>query len=173
MSRKNVRQCVHTMFTSTRYDSCNEYENQIINIKKYNNKYPCGLHQVKPWVVLLFYCFSDPPVTKPCVPSPCGPNSACREVNGQAVCSCLPGYLSSPPSCRPECVVSSDCSLDKACTNLHCIDPCSGSCGLNAECTVINHNPICKCPRRYTGDPFTRCYPIRKLIYFCFLRETI
>ncbi|XP_066901573.1 neurogenic locus notch homolog protein 1-like, partial [Halyomorpha halys] len=99
-------------------------------------------------------------ITQPCTPSPCGPNSVCRELNNQAICACLSGYLGSPPSCRPECVVNSDCSLDKACTNLHCLDPCPGSCGLNAECIVINHNPICKCPIRYTGDPFTRCYPI-------------
>lgn len=105
----------------------------------------------------------------PCTPSPCGPNSMCREVNDQAVCSCLPSYLGSPPSCRPECVVSSDCSLDKACTNLHCMDPCPGSCGLNSQCVVINHNPICKCPVRYTGDPFTRCYPIRKLYFSTYI----
>jgi hypothetical protein len=101
----------------------------------------------------------------PCQPSPCGPNSQCREVNGQAVCSCLPNYVGSPPGCRPECVVSTECQLTKACVNQKCVDPCPGTCGLNAKCQVINHSPICSCQSGYTGDPFTRCFPIppRKL----------
>lgn len=101
----------------------------------------------------------------PCNQSPCGPNSQCREVNGQAVCSCLPEYIGSPPGCRPECVVSPECPLMKACINLKCVDPCPGTCGLNAKCQVINHSPICSCPPEYTGDPFTSCFPIpRKII---------
>lgn len=100
----------------------------------------------------------------PCVPSPCGPNSQCREVNGQAVCSCLPNYSGSPPGCRPECVVSSECPLDKACVNQKCVDPCPGVCGQNANCRVNNHSPICSCAPGYTGDPFSRCYPIPRKI---------
>lgn len=30
------------------------------------------------------------------------------------------------------------------------------------DCIVINHNPICSCPRDYVGDPFERCQPKRK-----------
>lgn len=93
----------------------------------------------------------------PCVPSPCGPNSQCREINDQAVCSCLPQYIGSPPSCRPECVVSSECPQDKACVNNKCKNPCPGTCGINARCQVINHNPICSCSPQYIGDPFVRC----------------
>lgn len=93
----------------------------------------------------------------PCNPSPCGPNSQCREINGQAVCSCVPGFIGSPPACRPECVSSNECTLDKACQNQKCIDPCPGTCGINAVCQVVNHNPICSCPSRHSGDPFTRC----------------
>jgi len=96
----------------------------------------------------------------PCIPSPCGPNSQCREINGQGVCSCLPNYIGSPPSCRPECVVSSECPQDKACQNQKCVNPCPGPCGLNSRCNVNNHSPICSCNRGYTGDPFSRCYPI-------------
>lgn len=96
----------------------------------------------------------------PCSPSPCGPNSQCREVNEQAVCSCLPNYIGSPPDCRPECVVSSECSPDKACVNQKCTDPCPGTCGLSSVCNVINHSPICSCKPSFTGDPFTRCYQI-------------
>lgn len=98
--------------------------------------------------------------TNPCQPSPCGPNSQCREANGQAVCSCLPEYVGSPPSCRPECVVNSECSFQKTCINNKCADPCPGTCGLNANCHVINHSPICSCRPGNTGNPFTRCYPI-------------
>lgn len=79
------------------------------------------------------------------------------------MCSCLLGFRGAPPSCRPECVASSDCPLDKACSNQKCINPCQGTCGVAAECQVINHNPICSCPGLTTGDPFTRCIPIRKL----------
>lgn len=98
--------------------------------------------------------------SNPCHPSPCGPNSQCREINNQAVCSCLPGYQGSPPGCRPECVVSTDCVLSRACSNQKCVDPCPGTCGQNAKCQVINHSPICSCIPSYTGDPFTRCYPV-------------
>jgi hypothetical protein len=93
----------------------------------------------------------------PCQPSPCGPNSQCRELHEQAVCSCLPGYQGSPPSCRPECVVSSECSSDKACQQQKCIDPCPGVCGSDALCKVHNHSPICYCPDGFQGNPFQYC----------------
>lgn len=38
-----------------------------------------------------------------------------------------------------------------------CQDPCPGTCGLNAKCYVVNHNPICSCPAGYNGDPFRHC----------------
>lgn len=91
------------------------------------------------------------------VPSPCGPYSQCRVVNGHAVCSCQPDYIGTPPACRPECMVSADCPQDKACINTKCKDPCPGTCGLNARCNVVNHNPICSCALGFTGDPFVRC----------------
>lgn len=100
------------------------------------------------------------PPQNPCQPSPCGPNSQCREIQGQAVCSCLPEYIGTPPSCRPECTVSSECAQNKACINQKCADPCPGTCGLNADCKVINHSPVCSCQATYTGDPFTRCFPL-------------
>lgn len=107
----------------------------------------------------------QPVVLKPCSPSPCGPNSQCREVNEQAVCSCLPSYMGSPPNCRPECVVSSECPSDKACVNQKCVDPCPGTCGINAQCKTINHSPVCSCQTDFTGDPFTRCFAIPRKLY--------
>lgn len=114
------------------------------------------------WPDVLSLLLLAPLYTEPCNPSPCGPYSQCRVVNGQAVCSCVPGYVGSPPACRPECVVNSDCGRNEACSNQKCRDPCPGTCGVGARCEVVNHNPICSCPPRYTGDPFTRCRPIRK-----------
>lgn len=109
----------------------------------------------------------------PCNPSPCGPNSQCRAINGQAVCSCVSGFLGNPPNCRPECVVSSDCPRNQACNNQKCIDPCSGTCGWKALCQVVNHNPVCSCPSGFTGDPFFRCEFISKNHYlsFCFRKN--
>lgn len=105
--------------------------------------------------------------TNPCQPSPCGPFSQCRVVNLHAVCSCQANYVGAPPMCRPECSVSTDCSQDKACINQKCRDPCPGTCGLNARCNVVNHNPICSCPPGQTGDPFVRCLQESKTIYLC------
>lgn len=101
----------------------------------------------------------------PCQPSPCGPNSQCRRVQNVAVCSCLPSFSGSPPGCRPECVVSSECATDKACISQKCKDPCPGTCGFNAKCQVIHHNPICSCMKGYTGDPFVRCVYEESKIY--------
>lgn len=104
---------------------------------------------------------SDVIIRDVCSPSPCGPNSQCRDVNGQAVCSCLVGYVGSPPNCRPECVVSAECPLNQACSNQKCKDPCPGTCGIGALCQVVNHNPICSCPPSYSGNPFVRCQPFQ------------
>lgn len=95
----------------------------------------------------------------PCDPSPCGPYSRCLvSPQGFATCSCLPGYRGAPPVCAPECVVSSDCLQTLACVNLHCTDPCPGTCGIGALCAVLNHNPICSCPPGDVGDPFVSCH---------------
>lgn len=100
----------------------------------------------------------EPVVRNPCSPSPCGPNSQCRDVNNQPICTCLPTFFGYPPNCRPECTVNSDCSMSTACLNQRCRDPCPGTCGMSAECQVINHNAICSCPLHLTGDPFSKCY---------------
>ena len=94
----------------------------------------------------------------PCYPNPCGPNSnPPRQIGDRCDCSCLPEMIGSPPNCRPECVVNSDCPSDKACINRKCQDPCPGLCGVNAYCRVRNHVPICVCNQGYIGDPFSSC----------------
>lgn len=105
----------------------------------------------------LFSFSLAPVVTNPCQPSPCGPYSQCQAINGQSVCSCLPNMISSPPSCRPQCISDSDCAQNEACSNQKCINPCQGACARNAQCNVINHTPHCKCETGYRGDPFSNC----------------
>ena len=61
------------------------------------------------------------------------------------------------PNCRPECTVNSDCPSNLACVNQKCKNPCISSCGLNAECTVTSHIPLCTCMMGFIGDPFTSC----------------
>ena len=101
----------------------------------------------------------QPVHVNPCVPSPCGPYSQCKDINGVPSCSCLPTYIGQPPSCHPECTMNAECQSIQACINQKCQDPCPGSCGLYAECHVTAHIPICNCPQGYTGDPFTQCSP--------------
>lgn len=105
-----------------------------------------------------------PPNIQPCVPSPCGPNSECREISNTAVCTCQQNYIGVAPNCRPECTVNTDCPSNLACIRNKCSDPCPGSCGFEAICNVYNHVPVCTCPEGYTGDPFSSCQPkpIRK-----------
>lgn len=97
----------------------------------------------------------------PCTPSPCGPNSQCKELNNQAVCSCLPTFIGNPPMCRPECTTSAECPTHLACVNKKCVDPCPGVCGQSAYCRVVNHSPLCICNSGFTGDAFSICYPIQ------------
>lgn len=102
------------------------------------------------------------PNENPCNPSPCGPNSQCRVVGETPACSCLINYVGRPPNCRPECTINPECASYLACVNEKCIDPCPGSCGVNTECTTINHKSICTCMGGFTGDPFAGCSPISK-----------
>lgn len=98
----------------------------------------------------------DVPIN-PCIPTPCGPNSQCKVVGTQAACSCLPNYIGQSPNCRPECTINAECSSNLACINDKCKDPCPGSCGINARCSVVNHNAICTCVVGYEGDATIQC----------------
>jgi hypothetical protein len=100
-----------------------------------------------------------------CSPSPCGPHSNCRVVNGHAVCACQPGCIGHPPNCRLECTQSIECAADMACVNQKCVNPCPGTCTIGARCRVINHQPRCDCQHGYTGDGFKRCYPITSKLF--------
>ena len=117
-----------------------------------------------------------PQPVDPCSPSPCGQNAVCRTRNGAAACTCIPEYFGDPyVACRPECTTNAECPSTKACQNLHCIDPCpAAQCGVNAQCSVVNHIPNCVCNRGYIGDPFSACRlpPKRKFfIAFSFYKQ--
>lgn len=109
----------------------------------------------------------------PCVPSPCGSYSECRDIGGTPSCSCLPTYMGSPPNCRPECIINSECRSDQACMNQKCRDPCIGSCGISARCNTVNHIPICICSEGYTGDPFNYCHVKPKPRMYTFFSVSI
>jgi hypothetical protein len=97
----------------------------------------------------------------PCNPSPCGPNSVCRIVENHPVCSCSVNYYGTPPNCHSECLINSDCSQDRACIKGQCANPCTGTCGKNALCQVVNHNPICRCIPNHEGDHFNQCSEVQ------------
>lgn len=106
----------------------------------------------------------------PCIGA-CGINAVCNVINHQPRCSCPPGYVGSPyercvaqqdpPPPRPECITDDECTNDKACINQKCLNPCQyehGLCGINAECRVQKHRPICVCLEGFTGSGRTGCY---------------
>lgn len=104
----------------------------------------------------------DRVIENPCQNNPCGYFSECRNVNNVASCSCIRDYIGSPPNCKPECIVNSECAATEACVIEKCIDPCIGSCGFNAQCAVTNHVASCYCPENFSGNPFKICYAIEK-----------
>ena len=96
----------------------------------------------------------------PCNPPPCGLNSQCQVVAGEAQCACLTNMVGNPPDCRPDCVLSSSCPSNEACVNQKCVNPCAGTCGPNADCRVVNHAPSCSCREGFTGNAFADCRPV-------------
>ncbi|KAK2714566.1 hypothetical protein QYM36_008951, partial [Artemia franciscana] len=104
---------------------------------------------------------TTPRELSPCLPSPCGTNAICKSQGTAASCICPEDYTGDPfESCRPECVLSSDCPSDKICENRHCINPCPAACGNSAECRVIGHSVTCSCQPGFTGDPLVDCKAI-------------
>lgn len=150
-------------------------------IVSYNSKFYCTFSDTMYVIIIFITTLNIIPVTygnitnlifpaptptegprTPCNPSPCGANAVCKERNGAGSCVCLPEYFGDPyTGCRPECVINSDCDRSKACLNNKCVDPCPGTCGLNAECRVVNHAPSCTCIVGYTGDPLSACVLIQ------------
>lgn len=93
-------------------------------------------------------------------PCNCGPNAECRIKDHKPVCSCAQGYEGNP---EIECVhigcrSDSECTPSHSCINRQCVPACSpDTCGHQAECYGINHNPVCECRPGFTGDPRINC----------------
>lgn len=137
---------------------CSIYQSTLPTFNCFVQEIILSLYLLEPQII------EDP--QNPCVPTPCGPNSICREVSGSPSCSCLPNYIGRSPNCRPECTSNSECPANLACFNEKCRNPCPGSCGFNARCTVVNHTPSCTCETGFTGDPFTSCFEIPRKIHY-------
>lgn len=56
------------------------------------------------------------------------------------------------------CKSSSDCTLSESCVNELCTSPCN--CGIDSECHVQNHHPICVCKPGYSGNPQYGCFKL-------------
>lgn len=108
-------------------------------------------------------CRLQPP--NACVPNPCGPGAECIiTLDGHSMCQCPEGLGGDPTSSEGchgfECTEDSSCSDHTSCINHRCIDPCPGSCGVNAVCKCEQHHPVCSCSHGLTGNPLIRCYPV-------------
>lgn len=93
----------------------------------------------------------------PCVAlEPCSAPARCQVLATLPVrtmnCICPEGYVSSGGgTCQPTapvaeiggCITDSDCAPDRSCQAHVCRDPCN--CGVNAECRVKDHRPVCTC----------------------------
>ena len=59
---------------------------------------------------------------------------------------------------QPECTSDPECPLSLACINQECKDPCfKHVCGINADCKVKRHRPICFCLPGFVGNPNQIC----------------
>nr|UEK51539.1 NOTCH1-like protein [Parasacculina yatsui] len=104
-------------------------------------------------------------LSDPCQPSPCGPNTRCSiNARGIVACHCLDGFFPKPNTivgCGPQCVSDQECHNPQyVCRNQKCINPClePGTCGVNANCNVRNHQVVCTCPSGYQGSAHIHCH---------------
>lgn len=154
-------------FTGDPFTACSK-----IICKYLHNAYLYSIYEL---YLLSLISDNDPPVeeSRPCHPSPCGPNAVCKANGDQAACTCLPNYIGRAPNCRPECRTDTECAKNQACVNLQCIDPCPGSCGLNARCRVVNHFAVCTCNSGFEGNANIQCTAIAIIQSKWFTSKTI
>lgn len=103
----------------------------------------------------------------------CGLNAQCISRAHQAMCTCPEGYAGNahvectrvqylPPAPQAECTRDDDCHVGYGCVNQRCVNPCTADvCGPSAFCHVEVHQPVCRCPPGYSGNPRER------LVGFC------
>lgn len=106
----------------------------------------------------------------------CGENAMCHVKKHMPICECPKNHTGDPfvecihmqmitptmPSIiHYECTMDDDCAANKTCTDNVCMNACNATyCGVQAECNVFNHHPVCSCRVGYTGDPNRGCYPM-------------
>lgn len=106
--------------------------------------------------------------TNPCTAlTPCSTTAKCSVLNSiplrTMTCTCPEGWiLNKEGECKPiilpptgHCESNADCSTNTTCINRLCRNPCN--CGLNSECYIQNHRPICSCKPGYEGNPNVAC----------------
>lgn len=105
--------------------------------------------------------------TNPCqrASEVCGQNAECSVNAHEVLCTCPANTRGDPHTlCKiVECTDNNDCSIDLACVENSCVNPCQleHSCGRNADCTVENHVGICACRPETTGNPLLGCVPVQ------------
>lgn len=114
----------------------------------------------------------------PCIDgNPCSRTAQCLAQNHKAICTCPDGLIGDPftncykePVSTAECTHDSECSIDLACINKKCQNPCAEAnpCARNAECRISYHRPLCYCPPGWGGDPQTMCYKRKFILYFSY-----
>lgn len=135
--------------------------NRYVTSKSDNRQNYIYIYFFRNLQILFLRISGQPPVpTNPCQPSPCGPNAECQVRGDSSACSCIENYIGVPPNCRPQCTINPECPPHLACMQQKCRDPCVGLCGLNAQCTVVNHHAVCACVDGYSGNPFSVCEAI-------------
>jgi hypothetical protein len=97
----------------------------------------------------------------------CGKNAVCNPVRHTAVCSCPSQTVGDPlQECRAlECLDGgNDCPESQTCINNKCVNPCTlehtNVCGLNTNCSVVNHQVLCTCLPGHSGDPRLGCVSV-------------
>ncbi|KAK0077551.1 hypothetical protein PV326_009982, partial [Microctonus aethiopoides] len=111
----------------------------------------------------------------PC-PGSCGIDALCYTINHTLLCECPRCYYGDPnDKCQSftealdpskDCENSTSCGMSEKCILDLCRNPCPGSCGINAICTVLKHEPNCRCPKCYEGDALIKCEPYQGLRRF-------
>uniref|UniRef100_A0A0K2TAS5 Putative LOC101893139 [Musca domestica] n=1 Tax=Lepeophtheirus salmonis TaxID=72036 RepID=A0A0K2TAS5_LEPSM len=103
----------------------------------------------------------------PCeVLKPCAEQAICHVIESLPVkpmtCECPDGYVKGElkgcktlPPIISGCERNDDCSNSTSCINAICRSPCA--CGLNADCKIIDHQPVCTCKPGFYGDPEIEC----------------
>lgn len=94
----------------------------------------------------------------------CGKEALCRVSDHRTLCLCPDGYRGEPTEkCSPfECQLDKDCEPNKRCRDGSCKNPCLeiNTCGVNAQCRVVNRQPQCSCPPGFVGNALIECQQV-------------